>query len=305
MGIGTVQGVTPVKETGFIGAFKKAGRGILHLGELGTRALYDAYSIEGFERISKAMVANLRMLSLFPALKGIFANSIEALEAHKDLCYATLVFDTTANFIKSEKDSVTNKTRYSLQIPKYKTNDNKYRWDWGKILYGVGNFFETGKFLIRYKVLQFPLCSQIASKLGSIPLNMLGKGWKLKDIPVVNALFDAPKDFFVFIASVWSTGKCLSEKKEQFYSVENLLKLTGNIGKIVLISCGQILLKNHFRLAKTGNHHSWYIITLTVVDVITNNASLIGLFVKKHSQRTERFKEPVALKQLEVKVPNG
>ena len=53
--------------------------------------------------------------------------------------------------------------------------------DYVKVLYGIGNIFETGKFLQKYKVLDFPLCTRIATQLGSIKVfSFQGKTSTLK-----------------------------------------------------------------------------------------------------------------------------
>lgn len=269
--------------------FKKIGKGISYFKDEASFALNDIYSIEGFEKLSKAMVANLRATSLIfacfisdsEAWRKAFHNTLLAFDLHKDLCYATLVFASTADFITTVENAETGKIEYKLQPPK----------DVVKLLYGVGNFFETGKFLQRCELLNFPLCSRIASQLGSIQLFTLnGQIWKFGNIPVLNSWCDRPKDFFVFNAAAYTTYKCW--KNPTFYTWENILKLISSIGKMALVASADFLLSNHSKV-KHRNQFNKYILILTVMDVVTNNSALIGKFLKGSRERLERFNNPL------------
>lgn len=262
-------------------------KGVLRIGGEVGHALNVLWSIDGYERMAKAGVSTMRMFSLIPACKGVFDSCMKTLEAQKDLCYATQVFNTTTVFIKETENEATGEVRYSFQLPELKINDgqggSRLIPDIVKICYGIGNFFETGVFLIRYKVLEFPLCSKLANQFGSLKLfDLRGKAWTVNDIPVLNCWCSKPKDFFVFVASFWQTGLIAWDFKtnRKAWNIENLLKLAGCIGKMILISSGEYMLKKK------------YFIILTIVDNMTNWTSLFVLIIKQRNDRLERLNNP-------------
>jgi hypothetical protein len=264
----------------FIDVGVKIKKGFMHVGEATSYAMYDIYSLDGFEKWTKVAIADLRFLSLIPSINGVFDECLKTLEGQKDLIYGSLVFSSTAEFIKKTKNT-DGETHYSFQIPTAKEKNAQdvmeEHVDWVKVLNGIGNFFETGKFLNKYKVMSFPLCSQLATQFGSIPV--FGKT-TIGDIPVINCWCSKPRDFFVFIASGYTAYKCYDKPSEDFRSTENLIKLSGNIGKLILIGGGDWMLSRK------------YFWTVAVVDVLTQNASLIGYFLKREREREARFEDP-------------
>lgn len=264
---------------GFINTGVEFKKGMLTVGEVGSHVMYDIYSLNGFEKFTKAMIADLRMLELFPCIKGTFTHCLKTLEAQKDLYYATLVFGSMADFIKPDYDKDTQAFQgYKFCMPTINGKENG-PIDWVKVLYGIGNPFETCKFLQKYKILDFPLCSQLAAQFGSIKL---GGDWKVEDIAVLNCWCDKPKDFFVFFAALYTTYCCSTDKNfwNKGRRLENLAKLTGALGKMALVGGSNFLLSRQ------------YFWTLAVIDVATNNASLLGLILKCNRERDELFNKP-------------
>lgn len=281
----------------FINAGVTVKKGLLIVGEGTSRAMYEVYSLQGFEKWSKAAIANMRAIELIPYCKGIFSSCIKTIEAQKDLIYATLVFESTADFIKVTKtvDDATGEesTSYSVRLPRLPAKDrdgyivkDEYdnivetdKIDWVKLFYGIGNPFETLYFLQKYKVVSFPLVSRVSTQVGAMKIFTLsGEAWTFGDIPVLNCLVNKPKDFFVCIASGYSAYKCL--RNRDFWAPANLIKLTGSIGKIVLITSADYMLQKK------------YLVALAVIDVVTQNASLIGLLIKRREEREMRFNDP-------------
>ena len=255
---------------GLIDAGVSIKKGCLFLaGEAGP-TMSDIYSMEGFEKLSKALIADLKFVSLFPCIKGVFAECLATLEAQKDLYYATL-------FIGSMADCIDSKTM-SLQLPKFKEGPHKgKKTDVVRILYAIGNFCEAGKFLQKYQVYSFALCTQVANRLGSMQVfTLYGQSWTVGDIPVLNCLCDKPKDFFIFIASGIDVYRC---SKKPLLEWENGLKLAGSTGKILLIYFGR-----HY------NTTVWF----AVIDLVTQNAGLFGGIVKGYNKRQKRFNHPGA-----------
>ena len=250
-------------------------KGLLKVGEEGSRAMYEVYSLQGFEKWSKAAITNMRALSLIPSCRGVFDQCIKTMEAQKDLIYATLVFESATDFITVDVDGETGEKRYNFQIPRERNGNI----DIVKILYGIVNPLDTLHFLQKYQLVSFPLASKVAARVGSIPVFFLEKT-VLNDIPVVNSLFNKPKEFFVFVASGYTVYKCLQEP--HFTDVNNLLKLASNIGKIILISSADYLIKKN-------------LVAFTVIDVVTQNAGLISLLLKRSQEREKRFNNPTGL----------
>lgn len=273
----------------FIDAGVVIKKGAMIIGEEGSHAIYEIYSLEGFEKWSKAIISDLRLLSLIPSINGVFDSCLKTLEAQKDLCYATLVFASTAEFVGEIRDDAGEFVGYKLKIPtiKEKKADGtvEENTDWVKVLYGIGNFFETGKFLQKYKIYDFPIFSQAANQFGAFKLfKWDGQDVTLGDIPVLNCCFDKPKDFFVFFAAAYTVRKTWNKLgKSDFFSaenIENLAKLIGNIGKMTLISSADKMARRK------------YLVSLAVLSVITDNASLIGLFLKRRKERESRLRDP-------------
>jgi len=255
---------------GVIDAGVAIKRGFLAGTEGSSRAMYEIYSLQGFEKGSKAAIANMRLLSYLPGCKGIFNKCIATVEAQKDLIYATMVFDSTADFFKWDRNANAYVLRY---------RDSQGHIDWVKILYEAGNICETMSFLQRFELVSFPTISKFATQVGSTKLFSLnGEDYVYNDILLLNSTVNRPKELLIFIASLITAHKCF--KEPMFWSIANLLKLTCNIGKIVLIPFGDYWFKNKV------------MIPLTFFDVITQNASLLSYWLKCHTDREDRFNNP-------------
>jgi hypothetical protein len=251
-------------------------KGLLVVGEGTSRVMYDIYSLDGFEKWSKALIANLRFASALFKLNGLFDECLKTLEAQKDLYYATLFIGSMKEFVGFDKT----KGEYHFKLPAREKLENL-----SKIFLAIGNFFETGKFLQKYKVLDFPLCTAVANRLASVQVFTLrGKAYTVDDIPVLQTLCDKPKDFFIVLSSaieIWrgTAIKIMAGKAKTIFEVENLCKVVGSMGKIVLIAFGR--------------HYSKFI-WFSVVDVTTQDVSLYGFIYKRARERANRFERPVA-----------
>lgn len=253
---------------GFVNASVATKNGVLKTSEGISRAIYEIYDMEGFEKWSKALIANMRAISLLPSWKGSLDHCIKTMEAQKDLIYASMVIKSTADLIE-EKDGI-----YSVNI-----RDKHGNIDIVKVLYAIGNPFETCYFLKKYDVFSFPVISKYATQIGSTHLfNLNGKDWSIGDVPLVKCFVNKPKDLCVFFASVYLTHKCLNEP--EVFELSNLLKLVSNVGKVILIPLGEILYKNK-QLA-----------LLAFLDVATQNAGLFAYLLKRSRDAEARFNDP-------------
>ncbi len=253
---------------GMINAGVALKKGTLWMGEKGSRSAYDIYSLQGFVNTSKMLVANMRAISLIPRYKGVFDECIKSLEAQKEIFYATLAFESTADFI--EEEVVDGKKRYRFAIPRDRNNEI----DWLKVFYGIGNPMDTLSFLHRNNVVRFNTLANLGASWGSFKIF----GTAVNDIPVLTHTANRPKDFFIFLGSACQVYRCLIEPS--FFDTLNLLKFVSNIGKIVLIGRGDYWVKHK------------YFIPLTIADVITQNSSLLTLFIRNERGRERRFNKP-------------
>lgn len=169
-------------------------------------------------------------------------------------------------------EDVGNEKKYGFYFPNFFDEPVKY-------FYGIGNFFETGKFLNDNGVVSFTYCSQLATQLGSWKLFTLrGETWTFEDIPVFNTWTYEPKAFFVFLASLYNTYCCL--KSPRPFSFENGLKFVSNVGKMILVSCAPYMLRNR------------YMVALTIADVAANNAAFLAFLWKRKKEREARLSDP-------------
>lgn len=259
---------------GFINAGVEVKKVAWVVGEGGSRYMYEVYSLQGFEKWCKAATANMRAVELIFGCKGLFSSCMQAVEAQKELIYATLFFESTRDFIYIDPDS----GEMSGTLPRDERTGNI---DWVKLLYGIGNPLDTLCFLHRYEVVTFPFFEKVAAQVGEMKMFTLhGEAWKFGDIPFLNTLVIKPKDFFVCLASIYSTYKCF--KNRNFWDIDNLIKLTGSIGKIVLITSADYMVRKK------------YFVLLTIIDVVTQNAGLIKLLRERSKKREDRFNDPTS-----------
>lgn len=228
-----------------------------------SRALHDLYSLDGFEKWTKALISNLKLVSLLPSIRGVFDKCIEALEAQKDLYYATMSINSAASYF--EKDKTTNRWVF-----KPFTSKEPYWYDKVcKVLLDVGNVFESLKFLQKYKVIPFETCTHLANTYGAVKIF----NHRLDDINLVNTLFNKPKDFCLFFAS----GLQIISGYYKGASWETFFKSGSAMGKMVLIFFAK---------------HNYMAVWFHVADFVTQNLSLFGLLYKRSQEREERFNIP-------------
>lgn len=241
-------------------------KGAIVILEEGGEAMFRIYSMDGFEKWSKAIIADMQFIDLFTKTGDVFKDCLETIEAQKDLYYATLFIGTLAEWSKSKT------------MP-----------DIVKVLQGIGNFCEAGRFLKKKNVFELKMLVKLSTQFGAIKVfSLKGQDWTMFDMPVINNLCDKPKDFFVAIASAIEVKRWLvlvlrpngateeekaANRRTQF-EWDVLLKVIGNTGKFILIACP----RKYSRTWQIG-----------AINVITQNASLIK-FILEHSQaRRKRF----------------
>lgn len=234
------------------------------------RAMHDLYTLEGFEKCTKAVIANIKLLPHLFAIQGIFDECLKTLEAQKDLYYATQFINSICDFIH------VNRQTGAMTWSRPKTNIRGAEViDYGKIFTAIGSLFETCKFLQKQKIWAFTYCTRFANAFASVEI----RGWKLDHIPVIQALSDKPKDIFVALSSAYEIRKILCNRSIQpILETENVLKGISSIGKIALIALGRQYYNYRF---------------FAIIDFATQNASLVAYIYKRHNKRMERFNDPL------------
>lgn len=249
-------------------------KGVLIIGKEVSYVAYDIYSMEGFEKWTKASVANLELISCIPAMKGIFGECLKTLKDQKDLYYATMIFTSLRHLVGKEEIKDANDqvigTRRCFQFPRRDDDRPNSGYDWIKFWGVFANVCEVGKFIQKHKICSFERCSALASKYGAYE----AFGYRLDRIPIVQRVFEAPKDVFIVMMSLIDLKRCYYEPGD--YLIKTC-KVVGSLGKIGLISSGFYY-----------NKH----IGFRVLCVVTQNASLFGYLIKAYQGRQARFEHP-------------
>lgn len=255
-------------------------KGVLVIGKEVGYVAHDIYSMDGFEKWTKALIADLELLSCIPAVNGIFDECLKTLKGQKDLYYATMIFNSLRHLVGKEeiKDADDNVigTRRCFQLPRRDDDKPNSGYDWHKFAGLFANVFELGKFLQKQRVLPFEKCSALANRFGA--WDILGP--RFDEIPFIRSFLDSPKDPFVIIMSGLDLQRCYSEPGDFWIKV---CKVVGSIGKIGLIG-----------LAPYWADHSdaRLRVAFKVLNVVTQNASLFGHMIKAYKGRQDRFEHP-------------
>lgn len=245
---------------------------VVFVAEEASNFMYDIYSLDGFEKWTKAAIADLKFLEIFSRVKVVWGESIKlilkTLEAQMKFYYATQFICATAEFIEvKEKDG---KQSFKFRVPTLKTKDSEGKtiesYDLNKVLLLIGSYFDAGKFLQEYNLATFSRFSELANQMAT---------YRVFQLPVVGCLCDKPKDFFIFIASGIELQRCLQKP----FDWEIKLKIIGSIGKMALIGAGGYLYKSH------------YLVALAILGLVTQNASLFARIVKRYNDRVEDSKQ--------------
>ncbi len=255
----------------------KTLQGLLVIGEGLSQIMYDIYTIEGLLAISKFIIANSRLLCMISTIGDIFAQMQTTFEAARVFYYATLTFRSPAEFIKV--DPLTGVK--SLQLPQMRDGSGV---DYVKMCYAIGGIFDTGRFLQKCNVYSFSSITQVGATLGSIQIY---KNTYFRDLPILFLLAEAPKEFFFIGASsieVWRWFKPIlfpqhtGERTSQFKWV-NIFKVLTSAGRLTLF------------LTYRSHSGTWF---LVIVDVITQDSSLIKHLLLSKEARDRRYATPGA-----------
>ncbi|MBA3722324.1 MAG: hypothetical protein H0W88_07975 [Parachlamydiaceae bacterium] len=224
--------------------------------------MYKVYSMQGFEKLSKSVLATFGLASQFCNVK-IFGDLIKAFDSQRAVIYGVMSIDNLAKFLQRDGNG-----RVKIVIPEIT-----------ELLSVIGSFFETGKFLQRQEVFKFESCSALANSLGKWEIF----GEKPFTYRPFTAFCDKPKEFFIFISCIIDLGRTTvnffrpsgdtPETKDANRLKElgtgNVLKQVGNMGKLYLIWNG------------TTSHTR----SFAIVNFVTQNASLLAFLIKNNFKK--------------------
>lgn len=264
---------------GLVNAGEGIKKGVLAVGKEGSQILHDFYCMDGLLTLTKLLIADLRFISLIPAINGLFAEVLKTLEAQKALYYATLTPRALVECIKTDPET----GKMGLQLPQMHDGSGI---NYVNICYCLGGVFETGSYLKKMGVLELEMFSQIGSWLGSIKIySSQGKTWTFSDIPVVSRLCTTPKELFFMGASVlevcrWVIKVVMPKDDDEFiqqFSWIPLLKVTESFARLLTI----------------GMHHQhgrkWWFLT---IDLIGQNAGLFKFILTRRKILQNHYENP-------------
>jgi hypothetical protein len=251
----------------------------------GTYMLREIYSMDGFEKWTKALLSGLEFVVLFPAVKSIFAKFKDTIEWQKDLYYASLTFGVFEWCI--ERDDQGNAVGFQLPR-KPRANGEGILSDCSSFALCIAAILETAQFFKKYKVMEFAFYTKHIEPLGQIPL----AGRNLNEIPVVQSLFDGkPKEFFTVVHAIFDFAIATMKTKELWNERAHrnndwkmkkwivLFEFVGSLGKIIGVACYR----------KFGGCY-W----LAFVGVIGTQAPLAKFVLSHHWKRLQRNELPEA-----------
>lgn len=247
----------------------------------GAYMLWRVYSLDGFEKWTKAVLSTLEILYLYPRVNAVFESCRETFDMQKDLYYGTLAFKSYVCLFK--KDAAGN--FIGFQLPRRKVSEGG-GINWSLLSLCFVSLFDAAQSLKKYQVLEFAWYSRYICPLG--------QHFYLNQIPYIQSFFDErPKEFFIVAASFVDLYRdvkkgCLlwyvpNGNRDSLWTMrkwETLLNVSSSLGKIVGIGCYRVL-----------RGEAW----LIAVSVIGNNAPFIRFLIENHRKRIEREAHPETL----------
>lgn len=267
-------------------------KGVLYLGEEVSYKAYDIYDLrnDGFEKFTKAEIANLKVVGKVFGLTPLFKGVIETLEGQKNLYYATKFIGSLCDFMAIyqkvfAQETFTGKCKTFFTLPHLI-----------KISYGVGNCLDPVKFGMKMGLWELKKVSELGTRIGNYQVF----NRRLEDIPVIGSLSYSPKDFFIFTASCLELTKVgldfyhidgtdadsvrrrqqkITRRWDFVVNIGFFFKMVGTFGKIGLMTLGR-------RYGST--------LAFAACDAFIQNAGLIKFWMDRSKNRKERFKNPAA-----------
>ncbi len=225
------------------------------LGELGwLRGLNKIY-VMGLEKTTKLVIATGKLALHNQAIKNLYGEAIKTIiavsEKQTELYYAFWFIPSTADLIgatrkfikaRQERGKITGTLQERTRIVREsQIGELAIKW-----ISTIGSYFDTGQFLQKYDICEFPRFRSLATRLEEFKL---GKQLNIQPFTYrpLYSLCSRPKDFCTLIVATLEISQFIflyyftdapddvkEELKKELLSLDNCLKLLPSIGKISL-----------------------------------------------------------------------
>lgn len=202
----------------------------------GARLLYEVQTLnkEGFEKFTKVLISNLKLLGHHAAFHAHFRPILPILEAQRSLYVCTRSIGSTADLFPTKGVRIEGFLvhRHVFSLPKVRRT---HRLDVTKICNTVVNYLETAHFLIKHRIAHF---SKVRAMFTSASQVVVGSR-EMGQIPGLHFFFQKPKEALVVFGSIWDLGEMKFARGEGASRITTLFRLAGNVGRLGLIALGR------------------------------------------------------------------
>lgn len=201
----------------------------------GARLLYEVQTLnkEGFEKFTKVLIANLKLLGHHTAFHTHFRPILPILEAQRSLYVCTRSIGSTADLFPAKQDRSrgVGMYRHVFSLPRV---GRTHRLDVTKICNAVVNYLETAHFMIKHKIAHF---SKVRAMFTSTSQVVVGSR-EIGQIPGFHFFFQKPKEALAVFGSLWDLGE-MKFSRIQESKIKTLFRLVGDVGRLALSALGR------------------------------------------------------------------
>lgn len=202
----------------------------------GARLLYEVQTLhkDGFEKFTKVLISNLKLLGHHTALHAHFRPLLPILEAQRSLYVCTRSIGSTADLFRAKKTRIesSHMHRYVFSLPKVERTN---RVDITKICNTVVNYLETAHFLIKHRIAHFSTVRAVFTSTSQVVVG----SQEIGQIPGFHFFFQKPKEAIVVFKSLWDLGEMKFASRGETSRITRLFRLAGNVGSLALITLGR------------------------------------------------------------------
>lgn len=233
------------------------------------RLLYDVQTLnkEAFEKFTKVMISNLKLLGHQPAFHSHFRPILPILEAQRALYVSTRFIGSTADLFPLRRFA--EEHQHVFCLPRI---GEAGRLDVTKICNTIVNYLETAHFMIKHKIAHFSGVQSIFFRASQLVVGSREIG----QVPGLHFFFQRPKEALIVFGSVWDMGEMAVSRGEESRR-KSFFRLAGDVGRLALIALGR--LRPHTP-------------QFALLDATLSNMSLIS-FLCDRSDARERVKQPI------------
>jgi len=201
---------------------------------------------DGFDRLYKIVIPALLIIDRAfkqseAVTNAVFKKCISSMQWHKDLIYATKIFNTIPHWIARNPET----KKFNFTTPFYIYNKAKRSYRFQPIdglstaLLDISAVGDLTKFIRKNELYRFDYFVNIGNQIAEKQISVFGYSVVVKDIPALGKINQSPKEIFVVLNSLLRLGeqvfKRIKGDKQQFQG-KKLSDFVGHIGKIVVCS---------------------------------------------------------------------